>query len=70
MLTPCPKADLADAVTLINASYRGESARAGWTNENGYIDGERTSLDELRADLTANPAAALYLWRDDPADQP
>ncbi|WP_158918853.1 GNAT family N-acetyltransferase [Caulobacter sp. S45] len=63
MLTLATDADLPEAVKLINASYRGETSRQGWANEADYIDGERTTLEALRADLKANPAAKLYLMR-------
>jgi ribosomal protein S18 acetylase RimI-like enzyme len=58
--------DLSEGVALINSSYRGESSRQGWTNEADYIDGERTTLATLEADLAANPRARLLLLRDTP----
>ena len=67
MLTPAIDADLPEAVRLINASYREEIARQGWTHESDYIGGERITLEVLRADLTASPRARLYLLRDEPA---
>lgn len=67
MLTTATDADLPEAAALINASYRGESSRQGWTNEADYIDGERTSVEALRTDLRENPGARLYLLRDGPA---
>ena len=65
MLILAIDADLPEAVALINASYRGESSRRGWTHEADYIDGERTTLAELRADLAANDGANLYVARDE-----
>jgi ribosomal protein S18 acetylase RimI-like enzyme len=67
MLAPALNADLPDIVALVNASYRGESARRGWTHEADYIDGERTNLETLKADLASNPGARLLVSRD-PAD--
>ena len=67
MLAPALNADLPDIVALVNASYRGESARQGWTHEADYIDGERTNLETLKADLASNPGARLLVSRD-PAD--
>jgi ribosomal protein S18 acetylase RimI-like enzyme len=64
MLTIATDADLAEATALINASYRGDTSRQGWTHESDYIDGERTTLDALRGDLARNPAAKLYLLRE------
>jgi len=66
-LTLSTAAELAEAVALINASYRGATSRRGWANEADYIDGERTSLQALEADLTRCPGAGLYLLRDAPA---
>jgi ribosomal protein S18 acetylase RimI-like enzyme len=65
-LTLSTRAELAEAVALINASYRGESSRQGWANEADYIDGERTSQQALDADLAEHPGAGLYLLRDEP----
>jgi GNAT superfamily N-acetyltransferase len=64
MLKPATKSDLSEAVALINSSYRGESSRQGWTHEADYIDGERTTLATLEADLAASPRAQLLLLRD------
>jgi ribosomal protein S18 acetylase RimI-like enzyme len=66
MLTLAGPADLPEAVALVNMSYRGDAARQGWTHEADYIDGERTSVASLSAELAADPQARLYLWRDDP----
>lgn len=65
MLKPAATADLAAAVALINASYRGESSRQGWTHEADYFAEDRTTLAKLKADLEATPRATLYIWRDD-----
>ena len=64
MLVPALDRDLPDIVALVNASYRGESSRQGWTHEADYIDGERTDLTTLKADLASNPGAALFVSRD------
>jgi ribosomal protein S18 acetylase RimI-like enzyme len=66
MLTAAANDDLPEVVALINSSYRGESSRAGWTHEADYIDGERTTLAKLKADLAASPLARLLLLRDEP----
>jgi GNAT superfamily N-acetyltransferase len=66
MLKSATPSDLPAAVVLINNSYRGESSRQGWTHEADYIDGERISLNQLRAELKAHPQATLYIWRDEP----
>jgi ribosomal protein S18 acetylase RimI-like enzyme len=64
MLVPASPADLADAVVLINLSYRGEAARQGWANENDYISGERITAAELAGDLEARPRARLMVRRE------
>jgi ribosomal protein S18 acetylase RimI-like enzyme len=56
-------ADLPDIAALVNAAYRGESARRGWTYESDYIGGQRTDVATLQRDLTARPQALLLLAR-------
>ena len=60
-LVPADPADLPEVAALMNRAYRGPDA--GWTNEAGYLDGDRTSVAMLAADLAGNPAARLMLWR-------
>lgn len=55
-------ADLAAIAELVNHAYRGE---AGWTNENAYLNGQRTSAPALKADLAAAPDARLLALRDE-----
>jgi len=64
-------ADLPAVVDLVNCAYRGETSRAGWTTEADYIDGQRTSLADLKAELAASPSARILLLRqgDDPVLQ-
>ena len=50
--------ELAAVADLVNDSYRGES---GWTTETGYIEGDRTDAEALRADLAAQPLARLLV---------
>ncbi|MFL6240283.1 MAG: GNAT family N-acetyltransferase [Actinomycetes bacterium] len=57
------EADLAAVHALVESAYRGESSRAGWTTEADLVDGPRTSVDELRAIITA-PDNAFLLARD------
>ena len=45
------KAIMTDAqaiAQLVNAAYRGESSRAGWTTEADLLDGLRTGIDEVK----------------------
>lgn len=46
-------ADLPALKHLVESAYRGEAARAGWTNEADLIEGERISAEELAATLAA-----------------
>ncbi len=55
--------DLPAAADFINAAYRGESARQGWSHEADLLDGQRTSAEELAQDLR-RPGSMLGLYRD------
>jgi GNAT superfamily N-acetyltransferase len=57
--------DLPNIVSLMNRAYRGTGVGASWSMEADYIDGDRTSEALLRADIAANPEAALLLARSD-----
>lgn len=43
------KDDIPDIVTLVNAAYRGDSSRLGWTTEAELLDGQRTDHGEISA---------------------
>ena len=58
--------DLAAIAYLVNAAYRGSEAQQGWSTEADYIDGARTSVELLTADLTTQPRAMLLGWRETP----
>lgn len=38
---------------LVERGYRGEAARAGWTNEAHLLEGDRTSIEEIEGILAA-----------------
>ena len=57
-------ADLPAIVALMNRAYRPSANRAGWATEADYIDGDRTTLALLSADLAADPRAHLLVARD------
>lgn len=62
-------ASLADAPALkalLEAAYRGDSARAGWNHEADILDDERIERDELDA-LLADPAVTILTARDSEA---
>lgn len=56
------KAELVDAGTiaqLVNAAYRGESSRAGWTTEADLLDGLRTTAQEVASIIKRGDAFIL-----------
>ena len=58
------KATLPDAlgiVALLNAAYRGDSSRQGWTTEADFLDGQRTDVREVEATLSDPNAVLLVL---------
>jgi hypothetical protein len=65
LIAPAEEADLPAVVALVNSAYRGDSSRAGWTTEADYLDGQRTSLKDLKADLAGpGPRTLLVLRRE------
>jgi ribosomal protein S18 acetylase RimI-like enzyme len=61
LLVPAARDDHGDVVTLVNWAFRGAG---GWNAETGLIEGDRTTLDLLHADLEADPAGLLLIHRD------
>lgn len=55
--------DLAALHALIEAAYRGDSARRGWTHEADLLDGQRTDIEALVA-IVCDPAQRLLVARD------
>lgn len=53
-------------VALVNAGYRGESSRAGWTTEADFLGGQRTDAEQLRAELAECSGALMLVMRDAP----
>lgn len=51
--------DTASIVQLVNAAYRGESSRAGWTTEADLLDGLRTGTEEVKRLIEAEHAMLL-----------
>ena len=60
-LAPAGEGDHAEVVALANQAYRGAG---GWNAETGLIEGERSTVAFLRADLRAEPEARLLIHRD------
>ncbi len=63
-LYPVTDIDIPAIADFVNAAYRGDSSRMGWTTEADYLDGQRTDPALLRADLAAHPGAMLLALRD------
>ncbi|QXQ05378.1 GNAT family N-acetyltransferase [Sphingosinicellaceae bacterium] len=62
MLAPTTDEDIPAIVALVNRAYRGSGSTAAWNTEAGYISGDRTTRDLLRADVLAKPEASLLKW--------
>jgi GNAT superfamily N-acetyltransferase len=60
-LTRATSAELAEIVSLMNRSYRGQE---GWAVEDGYIEGERISLSDLKVEFVAKPRMQVLTWRE------
>jgi ribosomal protein S18 acetylase RimI-like enzyme len=57
-------ADLAEVETLVNAAYRGDGARIGWTSEVDMVAGPRTTAADLKDDLAGSTNVSILLLRD------
>jgi ribosomal protein S18 acetylase RimI-like enzyme len=51
--------DAHSIVELVNAAYRGETSREGWTTEADLLEGRRTELEEISRLLYSNNAIIL-----------
>jgi ribosomal protein S18 acetylase RimI-like enzyme len=60
----CGPADLPEVSDLVNAAYRGEGGKAGWTSEVGIVDGQRTTAAALREELGISDAVSILVLRD------
>ncbi len=63
LLQPAGPADLKDVAALTNWAYRGTGEQASWTVES-YLQGERTTAEALKDDLSSKPHGQLLIWRD------
>jgi ribosomal protein S18 acetylase RimI-like enzyme len=63
-LFPATDADLDDLASFVNAAYRRDSSRLGWTTEADFLDGQRTDATALRDDLAARSGAVMLMFRD------
>lgn len=56
--------DVEAIVQLVNAAYRGESSRAGWTTEADLLDGLRVTTDEVKRLIESTSAIILLCLSD------
>ncbi len=57
---PATDADVPAVRALVDAAYRGDASRAGWTTEADLLDGQRTD-EALVRELLAAPGSAVLL---------
>jgi ribosomal protein S18 acetylase RimI-like enzyme len=55
--------DLPELVAMVNAAYRGDEARRGWTHEADLLDGQRTDVKSLDDELSAPDPSAILILR-------
>ena len=60
-LYPAADADIPAIAEFVNAAYRGDSSRIGWTTEADYLGGQRIDAATLRTDLAAKPEGQRIL---------
>jgi GNAT superfamily N-acetyltransferase len=53
--------DVDDIVELVQAAYRGESSRQGWTTEADLVDGQRVDADMVRAAIAGDGVVVLLV---------
>lgn len=64
LVSPAKNADLMAVADLVNRTYRGPEAWAGWTHEADLIDGDRTDLGSLTEDLSGPNQSMILCLRD------
>ncbi len=64
LVSPARSADLMAVADLVNKTYRGPEAWAGWTHEADLIDGDRTDLVSLTEDLSGPNQSMILCLRD------
>lgn len=61
MIAIARKEDAPMLSELVNAAYRGDSSRKGWTTEADLLDGTRTDANAIK-DLIANPGTLVLKY--------
>lgn len=57
---PATSEDIPALLALVHSAYRGDASRVGWTTEADLLDGQRTDLNLLAADLANPTLTVLY----------
>lgn len=57
-------ADATTLAALVHSAYRGDTSRQGWSSEADLLDGQRISVDDVRA-IIAEPEAFVLVGLDD-----
>ena len=70
VIAEATRADLPAVAALVNAAYRGDAARRGWTHESDLLAGQRTDAATLRDELDAPDPSVILVLRDAPGDPP
>lgn len=60
------RAHLDEVAATVNAAYRGDAARRGWTHEADLVDGQRTDSAMLADELDAPDPSTILVLRDGP----
>jgi len=58
-------ADIASIKNLLNAAYRGESSKRGWTTEAGLITGETRTNNEMVLSAMEQPGSVILIYKED-----
>ena len=66
VIAEAARADLDEVAALVNAAYRGDAARRGWTHEADLLDGQRTDAATLADELAAPDPSAILILREAP----
>ena len=62
-LRPAAESDVDALVALVQAAYRGDTSRAGWTTEADLLDGQRVDPEMVRAAVT-DPGSVVLVTED------
>ncbi|MBX2899564.1 MAG: GNAT family N-acetyltransferase [Cyclobacteriaceae bacterium] len=63
MIAPATLQDVPELNQLVNAAYRGDSSRKGWTTEADLLDGTRIDEAGIR-DLIEKPGTVILTYRE------